>query len=110
MQDELESLPTVWLTFLHPWDPGSLEVTDKLVLPFMDRTSDNTIRAVTMTKLKETKHALRIGLTKGSKTLQTTKHSANNLGGYLWTLSRKPSKPQLNSKVKYCYNSQCSDT
>ena len=33
MQDELESLPTVWLTSPDPWDPSSLEVSNELVLP-----------------------------------------------------------------------------
>ena len=28
--DELESLPTVWLTSAEPWDPTSLEAPDKL--------------------------------------------------------------------------------
>ena len=32
--DELESLPTVWLTSADPWDPSSLEVPDKLSLAF----------------------------------------------------------------------------
>ena len=66
-KDELESLPTVWLTSLHPWDPRSLEVTNKLVRPLTVRTSDNTIRATTKTKLEATKHTLKIGLTKGLK-------------------------------------------
>ena len=42
-------------------------VTDEIVLPFTDGTLDDTIRSATMTKLEETKHALKIGLTKDSK-------------------------------------------
>ena len=47
-QDELESLPTVWLTSTKPWDPTSLEAPDKLVLPSTDGTSDDTVGAVSL--------------------------------------------------------------
>ena len=47
-QDELESLPTVWLMSADPWDPSSLEVSDKLILPSMDGTSDDTVGAITL--------------------------------------------------------------
>ena len=56
-QDDLESLPTVWLTSSDPWDPGSLEVTNKLVLPFTDGTSDDTIGAITLTEHNKTRFA-----------------------------------------------------
>ena len=46
--DELESLPTVWLTSAKPWDPTSLEAPDKLVLPSTDGTSDDTIGVVSL--------------------------------------------------------------
>ena len=47
-QDELESLPTVWLTSNNPWDPSSLEVPDKFILPSTDGTSGDTVGAVTL--------------------------------------------------------------
>ena len=47
-QDERESLPTVWLTSAKPWDPTSLEAPDKQVLPSTDRTSDDTVGAVSL--------------------------------------------------------------
>ena len=47
-QDELKSLPTVWLTSDKPWDLSSLEVPDELVLPSTDGTSGDTVGAVTL--------------------------------------------------------------
>ena len=58
-QDELETLPTVWLTSAEPWDPTSLEAPDELVLPSMDGTSDDTIGAVSLST-KGTKQTSRL--------------------------------------------------
>ena len=47
-QEELESLPTVWLTSAEPWDPTSLEVPDEQVLPSTDGTSGDTVGVITL--------------------------------------------------------------
>ena len=57
-KDELELLLTVWLTSSDPWDPDSLAVTDKLVLPFTNGTLDNTIGSATMTRTQGDKTRL----------------------------------------------------
>ena len=53
-QDELKSLPTVCFTSSYPWDPDSLAVKDKHVLPFTDGTLDDTIESATITMQRKT--------------------------------------------------------